>query len=256
MRLWWLLALTVGACASHSGEYDLAPDRHVPDYATRPYEPFSRLNAVAIAEREWRAFGSIVDDGPPGTEQPLETRPDRDPGLWQRVGDYWWFGQDAGSKDGRLTPRYDELGTPYSGVAPAWSAAFISYVMRAAGAGDQFTYSPLHSDYINAAARETGVLRAEAPDRYAPQPGDLICLGRGTARGMRFEDLPGPRFLGHCDLVTQAQPGHLTVIGGNVSAAVTLKHVPTSPGGLLWQNGRAVDQRYDWFVVIRILYAA
>ncbi len=37
----------------------------------------------------------------------------------------------------------------------AWSAAFIDYVMRMAGAGHRFPYSPTHADYINA-ARQTG----------------------------------------------------------------------------------------------------
>jgi len=250
-----VLALAVMGCASRPPSGAPVPsDQHIPDYAKRPFEPFARRNALAIAEREWRAFGAIVQDTPPDAEPALDARPDRQPGLWQRVGDYWWFGQDAGSKEGKLTPRYDEFGIPYDGVAPAWSAAFISYVMRASGAGDRFPYSPLHADYINAAARQTGAVRAEAPDRYAPHAGDLICFGRGEARAMRFEDLPGPRFLGHCDLVTAARPGQLTVIGGNVGAAVTKKYVPTTPDGLLWSAGQAVDERYEWFVVVRILY--
>ena len=33
----------------------------------------------------------------------------------------------------------------------AWSAAFVSYVMRIAGAGARFPYSASHSDYINLA---------------------------------------------------------------------------------------------------------
>jgi hypothetical protein len=33
----------------------------------------------------------------------------------------------------------------------AWSAAFIDYVMRIAGAGHRFPYSSTHADYINAA---------------------------------------------------------------------------------------------------------
>ncbi len=256
MRLACAFGLTLAACSAQKPPAPPAVvlDDHVPDYAKRPFEPFSRTNAIAIAEREWRAFGSITDDGPPGREPPVDSRTDRQPGLWQRVGDYWWFGQDAGTKESGFTSRYNEYGTPYEGVAPAWSAAFISYVMRAAGAGDRFTYSPLHSDYINAAAQGMGALRAEAPDRYAPVAGDLICLGRGAARDMRFEDLPGPRFLGHCDLVTASEPGQLTVIGGNVGASVTLKHVPTTPDGLLWYGGRTLDARYAWFVVVRIAY--
>ena len=255
--------LMLGACSSRppgtaitlQPSAPVPPDAHVPDYAKRPFEPFSRVNAVAIAEREWRAFGSVVNDAPPGRDMPVDFRPDRQPGLWQRVGDYWWIGQNALSKESGWTGRYNEFGSPYLGEPPAWSAAFISYVMRVAGAGDRFPYTPLHADYINAAAQGQGVLRAERPEAYPPAQGDLICYGRAGAQRMRFEDLPAPRFYGHCDLVVQAIPGQLVVIGGNVSAGVTMKHVPvTQAGTLAGPDGRVLDDRYPWFVVLRVGY--
>lgn len=127
--------------------------------------------------------------------------------------------------------------------------------MRSAGAGTRFPYSPLHADYINAAVQGAGVLRAERPGSYVPQPGDLICVSRGRARSMRFEDLSGARFFGHCDLVAAIQPGQLTTVGGNVNGSVTMKHVPTSTAGMLADaSGQVVDARYDWFVVLRVLY--
>ncbi len=235
-----------------------ASDQHAPDYARRPFEAFSRVNAVAIASREWRAFGSAVNDDPPDLAPlPLALRPDRQPGLWQRVGDYWWFGQDRGTREGGWSGRYDEFGLPYLGEPAAWSAAFMSYVMRAAGAGNGFPYTPLHADYINAAARGEGVLRVERPSVYPPRPGDLICLGRRNARGLRFDDLPTSRFFGHCDMVAQALPGQLVVIGGNVAGGVTMKHVPVTAAGTLAEaDGTVLDARYPWFVVVRVLYAA
>ncbi len=256
------LLLLLAACATPPG----APaaiavpaamtDRHVPDFARRPYEPFSRANAVGIAMREWRGFGSTVDDDPPDSHPlPRALRPDKQPGLWQRVGEYWWLGQDAGSRESGWTSKYDEFGQTYLGDAPAWSAAFVSYVMRSAGAGERFQYSPLHADYINAAAQGTGVMRTERPEAYAPRPGDLICVSRSSARAMRFDDLTGARFFGHCDLVVAAQPGQLAVVGGNVDGSVTMKHVPTTDGGMLsGSNGLAIDPRYSWFVVLRVLY--
>lgn len=232
-------------------------DQHVADFAKRPFEPFSRANAVGIALREWRGFGALVDDNPPDDDHPLprNLRPDKQPGLWQRVGEYWWLGQDAGSQESGWTSKYDESGQLYQGDAPAWSAAFVSYVMRVAGAGRRFPYSPMHADYINAAVQGAGVLRAERPEAYAPQPGDLICVARNRTRRMRFENLSGARFFGHCDIVTAAVPGQLTTVGGNIGGGVTMKHVPTTPAGLLSDaDGRVVDPRYDWFVVLRVLY--
>ena len=62
-------------------------DARVPPFARVPYEPFSRTSVVAIALREWRLFGEPVDDDPPGTRpRPApEDKPEREPGLWQRV---------------------------------------------------------------------------------------------------------------------------------------------------------------------------
>ncbi|MBC7799949.1 MAG: DUF2272 domain-containing protein [Gemmatimonadaceae bacterium] len=232
------------------------PDQNVPDFAKRPFEPFARANAVGIAMREWRGFGSLVTDtGPDAPPVPRDIRPDRQAGLWQRVGEYWWLGQDAASRETGWTSKYDEFGRAYGGDAPAWSAAFVSYVMRSAGAGDRFRYSPLHADYINAAAQGLGAVRAERPDGYAPQPGDLICVQRGNVRALRYDDLPAPRFFAHCDLVVAAEPGRLAVVGGNVVAGVTMRNVPTTDAGMLaGPDGRLVDSRFNWFVVIRVLY--
>ncbi len=230
-------------------------DAQVPDYAKRPYEPFSRVNAIAIALREWRAWGMRVNDAPPGSEIAGALRADRDAGLWQRVGDYWWLGQNALSVGSSWTGRYGDFGVPYQGASPAWSAAFISYIMRTAGAGDRFPYSPLHATYINAAAQGNAIVQAQAPELYPPQPGDLICYGRRGAERLRLADLPAPSFYGHCDLVVGADPGLLTVVGGNVSAGVTEKHVPLAPTGTIaGPDGAPVDPRYPWFVVLRVNY--
>ena len=47
----------------------------------------------------------------------------------------------------------------------AWSAAFISYVMRIDGAGPKFPYAISHSTYINAARTGGYALTAMRPDR-------------------------------------------------------------------------------------------
>ena len=234
----------------------------MPPFARVPYEPFSRDAAVAIALREWRAFGSPVDDSLPDREHPVvpEVKPEREQGLWQRIGEYWWLALDAGSPESGWTGRHDAEGRvfpPDDDGRFAWSAAFVSYVMREAGARDGFPYSASHWEYVDAAfAQEPGVLlRTERPAAYAPQDGDLICIGRESARGIRYDDLPA-RFAGHCDVVVGTAPGELTVVGGNVNDAVTMKHVPvTDTGTLATPDGTVVDPRYGWFVVVRVLYA-
>jgi hypothetical protein len=88
--------------------------------------------------------------------------------------------------------------------------------------------------------------------------GDLICTARGAiAAKLRFADLPtASSFPAHCDIVVAAQPGYLTVVGGNVDDAVTAKHVPTTAAGTLARpDGSAIDTRYPWLVALKVLYA-
>ena len=110
------------------------PDAHVPPFAKVPYQPFSRAAVVAIALREWRLFGQNIAD--PEADATRVIKPEREPGLWQRVGEYWWLGLNAGSAESAWTGKHDGHGTVFSPDQDgdyAWSAAFISYVMRIAG---------------------------------------------------------------------------------------------------------------------------
>ena len=251
-------AIHPATAATAPGGSPAAELSNVPDYATRPDEPFARANAVAVVLREWRAFGQAVDDDPPDTRPDAgDARPDRQPGMWERVGDYWFTGQDDGTRTQEWTSKYNGWGGefPPGDDAHAWSAAFISYVMRVAGAGSRFPYAPVHSAYINASVQGGYAIEGHALADYAPVPGDLVCMGRGRAAVMRFRDLPAPTFPGHCDMVVAASPGQDTVIGGNVDGTVTLKHVPvTNDGKLALQDGTVLDTRWPWFVAIRVLY--
>ncbi len=239
------------------------PDAHVPPFAKIPFEPFSRQAVVAITLREWRLFGQTVAD--PEGEATRTIKPEREEGLWQRVGEYWWLGLNAGSPESAWTGRHDGEGAvfpPEDDGAYAWSAAFISYVMRIAGAGARFPYSGDHADYINAAKRMTlgqaagWLVAAERVQDYAPRPGDLVCFGRGTARGLRYEDLPTPAlFTSHCDIVVDTSvPRQIAVIGGNVQDSVTMNTVPvTADGKLAAPEGVVLDTRFPWMTVLRLL---
>jgi hypothetical protein len=238
----------------------------VPDFARVPFEPFSREDAVAIALREWRSFGQLVDDDPPDTRPPLppELKPERMPGLWQRVGEYWWLGLNSDRVEAAWTGKHNAAGTEFEARRDgdfAWSAAFISYVMRMAGAGDRFPYFHSHFRYINAAARQAlgreqgWVVTARRPSEYAPALGDIVCTGRERARHMRFDRLPAGAFPAHCDIVVASAPNLISVVGGNVDDAVTMKHLPVSADGRLTDaDGKVLDTRYDWFVVLQVLY--
>jgi len=230
-----------------------------------PYEPFSRAEAVAIAEQEWRLFGQRVDDDPPhwSSEPKPDDNPERSPGLWERIGEYWWLGQDVDRRESAWTGMHDDTGQEIDERRDdyyAWSAAFISYVMRTAGAGPRFPYAPSHHVYINIAkemklGRTSGwAMVAERVDEYAPVLGDVICFSR-ERRPLKYEMLPAHHFAGHCDIVVARDKEQISVIGGNVDHAVTMKHVPVTTDWRLADPGdRVLDARYPWFVVLRILY--
>jgi len=230
---------------------------HAPPFANVPYEPFSRSAAVAVAMDEWRLWGNRVDDtGGAGYVQADATMGERQPGLWQRVGEYWWEGMNAGDPTSRWTGKHDGEGRVFSvpeNGQYAWSAAFISYVMRIAGAGPDFPYAPDHATYINAAARHQahGLLDAEDPASYAPRLGDLACFPRDEARSLTFADLPtSDSFPAHCGIIVGGGAGTVSVVGGNVDDAVTMEHLQTNASGELQGNSE------NWFVVLRVNYAS
>ena len=91
---------------------------------------------------------------------------------------------------------------------------------------------------------------------YAPRPGDLVCFGRGGAKGLRYEDLPTPKlFTSHCDIVVDTSvSGQIGVIGGNVEDSVTMNQVPVTPDGkLATPDGVVLDTRFPWMAVLRLL---
>lgn len=238
------------------------PDAHVPPFAKVPFEPITRQAVVAVAMREWRLFGQNVAD--PDSEATRIVKPEREEGLWQRVGEYWWIGLDAKSAESAWTGKHDGHGgvfSPEDDGEYAWSAAFISYVMRIAGAGTGFPYSADHADYINAARRVSlgqtsqWIVAAERVQDYAPRLGDLVCFGRGKAKDLRYEDLPTPGlFTSHCDVVVDTSvPGRIGVIGGNVEDSVTMNYVPvTAAGRLATPEGIVMDPRFPWMAVLRL----
>jgi len=231
----------------------------VPDFAATPFEPFNREDVIAIALREWRLFGSPTNDtissASPTSAQKLE----RAPGLWERVGEYWWLGLGGRMREARWTGKHDEAGRVFPASDDehyAWSAAFISYVMRIAGAGDRFPYSSNHATYVNAAASgRSPILRAHAPETYPPKPGDLICFGREWASRLRFSDLPTTEFWpGHCAIVVAKAAGTLSAVGGNEDDAVTMDRVTIAADGSLQSQDSPTATPTIWPIAIEVLY--
>ena len=133
----------------------------------------------------------------------------------------------------------------------AWSAAFISAVMRQSGLADtEFDFSEAHGTYIYkafsnsqadiAGAGIEGFYRACPLTTAAPRLGDLVCyhrhvkqFGSKSAAGihdMILDDLSQTPIgntihKSHCDVVAHVdlKAAKVYVVGGNVQQAVTVK---------------------------------
>jgi hypothetical protein len=184
-----------------------------PAYATlRPATSAHELrnNIGLIAAQEWQRWGK-------GTVKEC------DAGIRPVLEDYWRTG--VGS-----VPKVSN----YCSSVP-WSAAFISWVMRKAGAGSDFKYSGRHTDYVGA-AKQNRVSNSSNPfktyriSEVSPRVGDLVCLQRNNS-GVSYDNVDqGPRD-SHCDIVVAVKSGQIETIGGNLSDSVKRQTVVTNGSG-------------------------
>jgi hypothetical protein len=140
-------------------------------------------------------------------------------------------------------------------TAEPWSAAFISFVMKTAGASPtQFPISPSHSLYILTGLANRVANRMNASIIYfdrnemAPKVGDLIGFSR-TAEVRNRADmerfLPAKFFPSHTNLVVDAAPGKIKAIGGNLSQSIRISNVKTDAQG-------RIDPSDQHFFVLRM----
>jgi hypothetical protein len=184
------------------------------------------VKAATIATGEWNFFGQQTYDLAGTTAH--KGHDEGDDGWYQRVGTYWLDGTNTHGLDGR------DHDSP-------WSAAFISWVMRTAGAGTRFRYSTQHSVYISQGIRDFANRReaagywtvrlAEAP----PKVGDLVCWARES--GVDYDHQKGGDYKGHTDLVVAVDAGEIFVIGGNVGNSVTRRPLKRNADGTLAATG-------------------
>jgi hypothetical protein len=156
-----------------------------------------------------------------------------DEGYWQRVGRYW----DFGVENKKLTGKNKDQ---------AWSAAFISYIMKKADLQDHFLYSDSHCNYINKAIKAKEIKDPKFAfwghklNDYQPKVGDMICYSRQA--GIDYDHRPN-WYASHADIVVEVKPNEIIVVGGNVSDSVSKKHVGTI-------DGKLADRQYKWFAIL------
>ena len=99
---------------------------------------------------------------------------------------------------------------------------------------DLFCADQRHTIYVERiverAKRPGAVFIPHEPFAYAPKVGDLVCASR-EGSGTTLQNLN--RGAGHCDIVVDVQPRHLSAIGGNVGDSVTRSVFPLDANGIL-----------------------
>jgi len=182
----------------------------------------TKLIDLANAEWDkWNKGGVRIKEGSQDTIQDLR--------------DYWEKGAGVKKND-----------TYY--INEAWSSAFISYLMKTAGAGDDFKYSQSHSQYIAEAVKNrkennSKKFKAYKPDEVSVEIGDLVCYPRQG--GITYDSSAG--YKSHCDLITEINNNVAVGIGGNISNSVTKKNYYLSNGKIDKNKSK------DVFVVIKNL---
>jgi len=182
---------------------------------------------VAAANLEWTRWNSGG------------VRREKDPHMQPILTQYW---RGVG-----LPVTAQQLASKAFQASHPWSAAFISWVMRQAGAGGTFRYSSSHSTYIAAAKqnrlqKSNNPFKAYRPSEVRVELGDVVCKARDGS-GASYDNIrPGMKT--HCDIVIAVARGRATVVGGNVNDSVTRRSLP------LDAKGRLASQEH--FAVIKV----
>lgn len=232
-----------------------------------PYPAEARARLLRILDGEWREWGARVLDArtAPISDDWEGPVAEQDPAAFTKVLAYWsavgWGDEIARNK------RAFTLGEAASctraelaaggrstiwGCQP-WSAAFISFVLRATGIdAAEFPPAAAHWQYVDALILQgdqwggRATFLAREIDDYAPVPGDMVCADRSrrplASLAARRAELGSGRPM-HCDIVAEVLPGEVVVVGGNIAQAVTAVRHATDGAGRLRRGVRA------WFVV-------
>lgn len=241
----WVVALSTGCVSTSIVLHEPAPIVFEPNLSTA-----MRIRQVAYGEHQaWH--GSFIDvaGGIRRYEVGEAERTKLTDGgsAWERVMLYW---QDSGgitelsNHQNCLMGRSDVNRCRAFVLDSAWSAVFVSYVMKKAGVVG-FRGSPRHFDYIKDAYDGKSPYRYTNPATTTVSVGDMLCYVRGKNMVAGFDGLSDylktqDKWLtAHCDIVVDVHDDEVWLIGGNVQNTVMLRQLP------LYQSKLQLATGYD-----------
>lgn len=163
--------------------------------------PFQK-KLTTIAGREFERFHLLREN-----QEPLKTR----------IEEYW-----------------DDLGFTFQSVSVPWSAVFVSWCVKHAGAtAQQFKFAAAHARFVNRAIRDAqagiGVLHGRQLDAYSPKTGDILQNNRSGHRFTFNFAAQNTGYESHSAVVVEVGVDnagkYLRTIGGNEGDSVGLKEV-------------------------------
>lgn len=190
---------------------------------------------VRTGGREGFVFGKYLR--PPATRE-VEALLARTIEEWKR----FLKGQGDEKADpfcGYVGEMWAAIGLPYDGRSVdadgqdiPWSAAFISWVVRRAGAGyARFRFSQRHSEFVHDAIQARVLGLSDRPfwgyrrTEQRPALGDIIQKNaKGGTIGYDYAETHS-RYPSHSDVVVEVTAGVARVIGGNVGDTVSMRRV-------------------------------
>jgi hypothetical protein len=134
------------------------------------------------------------------------------------------------------------IGLSFPGVGEAWSAVFVSWCVKTAGAtGTQFKFASAHSRFVHAAIANaqsnSGVFHGRRPSEYVPKIGDILHNNRA---GNHFDfdfAKANKQYKSHSAIVievgTDNRGRYLRTIGGNEADSVGMKEVRLTARGFV-----------------------
>jgi len=168
---------------------------------------------VALARKQYDDFDQFTEDDPP---------------LRAQIRRYW-----------------EGIGFDFPGISTPWSAVFVSWCMRTAGASpDQFKVSTAHSRFVFWAIQNQlnnrGFFRGHPLTNHPPALGDIIQNNRG-GQSLTYDFARAHEgYESHSAIVVEVgsdSAGKFArTVGGNENNSVGLKRVSLTSAGFIQQR--------------------
>jgi hypothetical protein len=169
--------------------------------------PFQRLLATT-SQNQYNRFHLLRENQPP---------------LNTQIAKYW-----------------NDLGLPFQNVSVAWSAVFVSWCVKQAGAtAVEFRFAQAHAVFAHWAIQNsvagTGLFRGHDPARYAPKLGDILQNNRSGHQYDFNHAAANTQYQSHSAIVMEVGTDnvgkYLRTIGGNEADSVGMKEVRLNANG-------------------------